>query len=100
MSITIIPTGKKLIIKRLPAQEITLPSGIHLPENASSSLSEGEVIVVSKEIEHIYKAGDIILFPSKKDILNQGLTVSIFGWILSQIKRRFGVYCPMKKLNK
>lgn len=63
--IKIQPIGTKLLVKKLAAKEYE-KEGVIIPENAGSNLSEGEVVIVSNEISHIFKEGDIVLFPAKK----------------------------------
>lgn len=54
------PLGKRVIIKRLEAEEKTA-SGIVLPSQAKEKPQMAEVIAVSKEVEDV-KVGDKVVF--------------------------------------
>lgn len=54
------PLGKRVIIKRLEAEEKTA-SGIVLPSQAKEKPQMAEVIAVSKEVEDL-KIGDKVVF--------------------------------------
>lgn len=54
------PLGKRVIIKRLEAEEKTA-SGIVLPSQAKEKPQMAEVIAVSKEVEDV-KIGDKVVF--------------------------------------
>ncbi|MGX8796285.1 co-chaperone GroES [Fusibacter sp. JL298sf-3] len=54
------PLGKRVIIKRLEAEEKTA-SGIVLPSQAKEKPQMAEVVAVSKEVEDI-KVGDKVVF--------------------------------------
>jgi len=54
------PIGKRVVIKRLEAEEKTA-SGIVLPSQAKEKPQMAEVIAVSKEVEEI-KVGDTVVF--------------------------------------
>lgn len=62
----ILPVGTKLIVLPLPQKEEKLDSGIYVPGTANANLMEGEVVAVSSEISHLYKVGDVVLYPEKK----------------------------------
>lgn len=54
------PLGKRVIIKRLEAEEKTA-SGIVLPSQAKEKPQMAEVVAVSKEVEEL-KVGDRVVF--------------------------------------
>lgn len=91
------PVGRKLLVMPLPHEEETMPSGIIMPETAMADLSRGEVIEVSEEIKHLYKPGDIILFPSKAGI-GQLVNGAIHFWLDSrpETEQIWGIVIPEK----
>ncbi len=65
---TVIPAGTKLLVKPLPKKEEKLDSSIIIPESANADLREGEVVAISNEISHLFKIGDIVLYPNRKGV--------------------------------
>lgn len=64
----IVPVGRKILVLPLNHVEQKLPSGLIMPASAMADLTEAKIVSVSKEIEHLYKIGDMVLLPSKKGI--------------------------------
>lgn len=95
MNIT--PVGRKILVRPIPKKEEKLDSGIILPENAMADLREAEVVVVSKEIEHLYKPGDIILKPEKKGV-GQMVNGEIYLWVDTrpELEEVWGIVIPEK----
>lgn len=59
------PIGNKLLVLPSEAKEQkSETSNIIIPETANANLTEGVVIEASKEIEHLIKVGDTVVFSS------------------------------------
>lgn len=65
MSFPIIPVGTKLIIEPIVKEDEKSSGGLTL---VNSTLSEGRVVARSIQLEGLYEANDIILYPTKKGI--------------------------------
>lgn len=62
------PVGTKILVLPVRKEEETLDSGLILPETANADLSHGLVVSVSNQISHLFKAGDTVLYPSRKGV--------------------------------
>jgi co-chaperonin GroES (HSP10) len=57
------PLGNKLIVDQVK-KEVEKVDSIYIPETANANLQEGKVVEVSKEIEHLVKKGDTVIYSS------------------------------------
>lgn len=77
----IIPVGTKLIVEPLDKEEEKSEGGLTL---INSNLSEGKVVAVSDQIKDFYKEGDIVLYPSKKGVV-EPVNGKIYHWLDSNV---------------
>lgn len=59
----LIPNGRRLLVLPIEAQDETRDSGVIVPAGiATANLSKGEVVEVSKDLDHKFEVGDIVLY--------------------------------------
>lgn len=80
------PVGRKLIVDPLEVTELTLPSGIVLPESAMAKMRKSKVIAVSDEIKHLFPEGSIVLSLENKGI-GQPYEGRFYLWLDATIEK-------------
>jgi co-chaperonin GroES (HSP10) len=60
------PVGTKILVEQLKAENHVTESNIELVE---TSMAKAQILELSEELAHIYKKGDIVLFPEKSGVL-------------------------------
>jgi chaperonin GroES len=80
------PLGNRVLVKRVEEATTTM-SGIIIPDNAKEKPSRGEVVAISKEIE-VLKVADQILFGK---FAGNEVTLDGEKYIVLEIEDIFGI---------
>jgi co-chaperonin GroES (HSP10) len=62
----IIPVGQKLLIEPIKAAEELSEGGVILSSVNNAELAKGRILAVSKQLEHAYKEGEVVLYYEKR----------------------------------
>lgn len=73
----ITPVGQKLLVHQIKTEHHQTDAGIFAVD---TTLVKGKVQEVSTELAHLYKYGDIVIFPDKTGI-NQPYKGDIYLWL-------------------
>jgi co-chaperonin GroES (HSP10) len=60
--------GQKLLVLPIIKEETTLESGVMISNINNAQLGEAEVINVAKDLQHIYKVGEKVLYYEKRGV--------------------------------